>query len=161
MIIREASLQDWKQIYPFFREIVAAGTSYAYPEDLNSEQARELWMGQGRTVVAVQDGLVLGTAAMGVNRPGRGNHIATGSFMVDSRHSGRGVGRALGEHLIDWARAAGYRGIQFNAVVESNTVAVKLWSSLGFQIIGTVPGAFKQLDGDYVGLHVMYLSLLD
>lgn len=161
MIIREATDQDWAQIYPFFREIVAAGQSYVYPEDLNSEKARQLWLGQGRIVVAVEDGNVLGSATMGTNRPGRGSHVATGSFMVDPQYGGRGVGRALGEHLVEWARQAGYRGIQFNAVVETNRVAVKLWTSLGFEVIGTVPGAFQDAELGYVGLHVMYRSLLD
>jgi ribosomal protein S18 acetylase RimI-like enzyme len=57
------------------------------------------------------------------------------------------------------ARSAGYRGIQFNAVVETNTAAVRLWQSLGFRIIGTVPGAFRSTAHGYVGLHVMYLPL--
>jgi GNAT superfamily N-acetyltransferase len=79
--------------------------------------------------------------------------------MVDPRHRGRGVGRALGRHVVDWCRAAGYRGIQFNAVVETNTTAVALWHSLGFRTIGTVPAAFNHPDHGYVGLHVMWLDL--
>ena len=96
----------------------------------------------------------------GPNRPGRGAHVATGSFMVADAARGRGVGRALGEHVVAWARDAGYRGIQFNAVVETNTSAVRLWRSLGFVVIGTVPGAFRRADGSYVGLHVMHLDLV-
>ena len=94
MEIREATPQDWTAIFPFFSAIVKAGESYAYPEDLSSEQARAYWMADppGRTVVAVQDDAVLGTATMGPNRPGRGAHIATASFMVDPAHSGHGVG---------------------------------------------------------------------
>ncbi|AJT40593.1 GNAT family N-acetyltransferase [Psychromicrobium lacuslunae] len=161
MIIRQATDQDWDQIYPFFRDIVAAGQSYVYPENLSSEEAKQLWMGQGRTVVAVDGETVLGSAIMGANRAGRGDHLATGSFMVDPQHSGRGVGRALGEHVVQWARDSGFRGIQFNAVVESNTVAVRLWTSLGFEVIGTVPAAFRHPELGYVGLHVMYLALSD
>jgi GNAT superfamily N-acetyltransferase len=96
---------------------------------------------------------------MGPNRPGRGSHIATASFLVAPAAQGRGVGRALGEHVVDWARAAGYRGIQFNAVVETNAPAVHLWRSLGFRVVGTVPGAFHDPDHGYVGLHVMFLDL--
>jgi GNAT superfamily N-acetyltransferase len=69
------------------------------------------------------------------------------------------VGRLLGEHVVDWARAGGYRAIQFNAVVESNEPAVALWKSLGFEIIGTVPEAFEHPEHGLVGLHVMYLKL--
>jgi len=56
-------------------------------------------------------------------------------------------------------RDAGYRGIQFNAVVETNTSAVRLRQALGFEIVGTVPGAFRSASEGYVGLHVMYLDL--
>ena len=161
VIIREAVDQDWPRIYPFFSAIVAAGETYAYPEQLSLEEARSYWMAQppGRTVVAVEGDSVLGTTTMGPNRPGRGSHVATGSFMVDPRFHGRGVGRALGTYLLDWARSAGYRGVQFNAVVETNLAAVHLWQSLGFHILGTVPEAFNHAKQGLVGLHVMYQRL--
>ncbi|MCV2491859.1 GNAT family N-acetyltransferase [Geodermatophilus sp. YIM 151500] len=163
MLIREAGQRDWPAIRPFFEAIVAAGRTYAYPEDLSSEQARALWFlpPPGRTVVAVDGDRVVGSASMGPNRPGRGSHVATASFMVDPGHQGRGVGRALGEHVVQWARDAGYRGIQFNAVVETNTAAVRLWQALGFRIVGTVPGAFNHAEHGFVGLHVMHLSLVE
>ena len=133
--------------------------TYAYPEQLPSAEAQALWMGQGRVVVAELDGEVVGTATMGPNRPGRGSHIATGSFMVLPAAAGRGVGRRLGEHLVEWARQEGFRGIQFNAVVETNEPAIRLWRSLGFVVVGTVPGAFCHPERGYVGLHVMFLDL--
>jgi len=161
MEIRPAREADWSLIYPFFSAIVAEGRTYAYPDGLSVDDARPLWMEEppGRTVVAVDGPTVLGSAKMGPNRPGRGAHIATGSFMIDPQAQGRGVGRALGEHVVAWARAAGYRGIQFNAVVETNTAAVRLWQSLGFRILTTVPGAFDHAEHGYVGLHVMFLDL--
>ncbi|MFC0433572.1 GNAT family N-acetyltransferase [Kutzneria buriramensis] len=161
MQIRDASAGDWPLIYPFFAQVVADGRTYAYPDGLSLDEARGWWMEfpPGRTVVAVDGDDILGSAKMGPNRPGRGSHVATGSFMVDPRHRGRGVGRALGLHVVDWCRDAGYRGIQFNAVVESNTAAVALWRSLGFSTIGTVPAAFDHPDHGYVGLHVMWLDL--
>lgn len=102
---------------------------------------------------------MLGSAKMGPNRPGRGSHVGTASFMVDERARGRGVGRALGEYAVDRLRRDGYAGIQFNAVVETNTAAVALWKSLGFQVLCTVPGAFDSVAHGRVGLHVMYLKL--
>jgi len=162
MMIRDAQDDDWPAIYPFFRKIVAEGRTYAFPEDLTLEQARGWWMESppGRTVVAVDGSTVLGSAKMGPNRPGRGAHVATASFMVDPQHSGRGVGRALGEHVVEWARAAGYRSIQFNAVVETNEVAVRLWRSLGFEVLTTVPEAFDHPEHGLVGLHVMFLHIV-
>ena len=96
-------------------------------------------MGQGRVVVAELDGARRRYRHHGPNRPGRGGHIATGSFMVAPTTAGRGIGRALGEHVVAWAREQDFRGIQFNAVVETNEPAVRLWRSLGFVAIGTVP----------------------
>jgi L-amino acid N-acyltransferase YncA len=158
VLIRDATDEDWPEIYPIFTAIVREGRTYAYPEDLSSEEARALWMLKppGRTVVAIDADAIAGTATMGANRPGRGSHIATASFMVDPATRRRGVGRALGEHMLEWAREQDYRGVQFNAVVETNHAAVGLWRSLGFEIIGTVPGAFHHAEDGFVGLHVMF-----
>lgn len=161
MIIRAATDHDWPRIWPFFSQIVDAGETYAYPEDLTVDSARTLWMEEapGQTVVAVDDDLVLASAKMGPNRPGRGAHVSTASFMVDPAHQGRGVGRALGRYVVEWARTAGFRSMQFNAVVETNVAAVELWQSLGFEILGTVPEAFDHPRHGLVGQHVMYQRL--
>lgn len=160
--IRPAQDSDWPRIWPIYAQIVSAGETYAYPEPPIEEIARALWMEQppAQTVVAVEDdGTVLGSAKIGPNRPGRGAHVATASFMVDPARQGRGIGRALGEYAITWAREAGYRSMQFNAVVETNTAAVRLWQALGFQILATVPEAFDHPRHGLVGLHVMYRRL--
>jgi L-amino acid N-acyltransferase YncA len=159
--IRDAADGDWEQIWPFFDQIVQEGRTYAYPLDLTPEQARDLWMERppGRTTVWVDGGRVLGSAKMGPNRPSRGSHIATASFMVDPAARTRGIGRALAEDMVAWARSTGYHGIQFNAVVAANVGAVRLWQSLGFEVVGTVPDAFDHADDGFVGLHVMYLAL--
>jgi L-amino acid N-acyltransferase YncA len=159
--IRPATGDDWAAIWPIFSAIVADGETYAYPEDLTSDQARDLWVERppGLTVVLEDGGAVLGTAKMGPNRLGRGDHVGTASFMVDPAAQGRGVGRALATYVVEWHRQQGYAGIQFNAVVETNAAAVALWRSLGFEVIGTVPGAFRSRTHGPVGLHVMYLDL--
>ena len=159
--IRTATDEDWPQIFPFWSAIVDEGGTYAYPTGLTLEEARPWWMepAPGRTVVATSGNTILGSAKMGPNRPGRGSHIATASFMVDPVRRTRGTGRALGEDMVRWARGEGYQGIQFNAVVETNAAAVGLWQSLGFEIIGTVPGAFDHPEHGRSGLHVMFLRL--
>ena len=161
MSIRTMTEDDWPQVWPFFDEIVQAGETYAYPLDLTSEQAQALWTMSppGQTVVLEEDGQILGSATMGPNRPGRGSHVGTASFMVSSVARGRGVGRRLGEYVVQWHREQGYRAIQFNAVVETNTAAVQLWQALGFRIICTVPAAFDSKAHGLVGLHVMHLPL--
>jgi GNAT superfamily N-acetyltransferase len=160
-MIRVATEEDWPHIWPFFARIVADGETYAYPEDMTPQAAQSLWMEPppGQTVVAVDGDAVLGSAKVGPNRPGRGAHIATASFMVDPARQGRGVGRALGSYAVDWARASGYHGMQFNAVVETNTPAVRLWQALGFEILATVPEAFNHAKLGLVGLHIMYQRL--
>lgn len=159
MEIRPAVARDWPALWPILHEVVADGETYAYPDD--APALRALWYEPppGRTVVAVADGEVLGTAKMGPNRPGRGAHVATASFMVAGAARGRGVGRTLGRYALDWAKEAGYAAMQFNAVVETNTAAVALWRSLGFAVVGTVPEAFESRRHGRVGLHVMHRRL--
>ena len=160
MEIRVATDDDWPRIWPFFHAIVAAGETYAYPQGLTADGAQALWMESppGLTVVAVDGDVVLGSAKMGPNRPGRGSHVATASFMVSPAARGQGVGRTLGRYAVTWARGSGYRGMQFNAVVETNTVAVRLWESLGFESLCVVPEAFDSCEHGLVGLLVMHQS---
>ncbi|MEU4569641.1 GNAT family N-acetyltransferase [Micromonospora sp. NPDC023956] len=162
MLIRDATIEDWPRIWPFLREIVAAGETYTWPREVTEEQARQLWIPPppGRTVVAADpDGTVLGSAKLLPNQAGPGAHVANASFMVAPAAAGRGVGRALGRHVLDLARAEGYRAMQFNAVVATNTRAVGLWRSLGFEVVGRVPEGFRLPDGRYVDLLVMYRRL--
>jgi L-amino acid N-acyltransferase YncA len=160
--IRDATADDWPAIWPFFRQIMAAGETYAYDPEMTESAARQMWLVSppGAAVAAVaRDGAVVGTASMYANRPGPGAHVASASFMVDPARSGRGTGRALGEHVLEWARRSGFRAIQFNAVVETNEPAVALWRSLGFSVIGTVPQAFAHPTHGLVGLHIMHRFL--
>ncbi|MFD4127889.1 GNAT family N-acetyltransferase [Streptomyces globisporus] len=162
MLIREATSEDWPAIWPFFHAIVSAGETLTYPLDLGEEDAEGWWFvpAPSRVVVAVdEDGTVLGTAKMNRNHMGNGSHIASATYLVDPAHSGRGVGRALCQYSVDWARAEGYRAMQFNAVVETNTRAVKLYQSIGFDVIGTLPEGFNHPTEGYVGIHIMHKAL--
>jgi len=159
--IRPASPDDWPALWPIVKAIVDAGETYAWHPTPTAEQMKSLWFEPPpwQVIVAERDGEVVGTAKFGPNRPGRGAHVATASFMVSSDHQGLGIGRRLGEFVIAAARDAGYAGMQFNAVVETNRGAVALWQSLGFEIIGTVPQAFEHPTEGRVALHIMYRSL--
>ncbi|MET9977894.1 GNAT family N-acetyltransferase [Streptomyces microflavus] len=162
MLIREATTEDWPAIWPFFHTIVAAGETLTYPLDLGKEDAQGWWYvaAPNRVVVAVDDaGEVLGTAKMSRNHMGNGSHVASATYMVDPAHSGKGVGRALCEYSVEWARTSGFRAMQFNAVVETNVHAVKLYESIGFEVIGTFPEGFHHPTEGYVGLHIMHKAL--
>ena len=159
--VRLAIDDDWPQIWPIVASTVRAGETYTYDPGLSSDEARELWLpGSPRcTVVAETDGVVLGAATMGPNRPGRGAHLGTASFMVSPRPGDTvSAGRSASGSWSGTASTAS-GGSVFNAVVETNTAAVALWRSLGFVVVGTVPGAFDHPRHGFVGLHVMYLGL--
>lgn len=164
MLLRDATIDDIPLIAPFFRAIVEAGETYALPPGLGDHEIAALWLEKppGRTFVAVaESGVILGTAKVAPNRPARGSHIATASFMVNPVAQNQGIGRLLGEEAIRWARQQGYLGMQFNAVVETNRAAVHLWESLGFRILATVPGAFDHPSAGLVGLHIMFQSFTE
>jgi L-amino acid N-acyltransferase YncA len=162
VIIRDATPEDWPAIWSFVSQIVAAADTFTYDPAMTEADAREMWLMDppDRTVVAVgEDGTVLGSANYHRNRPGPGSHVASANFMIDPAHWGKGVGRALCQEALDWARGQGYRAMQFNAVAESNTRAIALYRSLGFEIVGTVPEAFNHPTEGYVGLCVMHRPL--
>ncbi|MFE1247977.1 GNAT family N-acetyltransferase [Streptomyces sp. NPDC058766] len=160
MLIREATADDWPRIWPFWRRIVAAGDTYAWDPGTSEEEARVLWMNPAKRVYVVEDerGRVVASAFVTPNYGGPAARIANAGFMVDPDRGGRGYGRALAERLLAEARTAGYRGMVFNAVVETNP-AVRLWTSLGFTVLGTVSDAFEHPRHGLVGLHVMYRAL--
>jgi GNAT superfamily N-acetyltransferase len=157
--IRTTRPDDWPSIWPFVRRIIAAGETFPWDPGLGEEEARTRWLldPPAHSFVAVDDNdRVVGAATCYPNWEGHGAHVASANFMVDPDFHGRGIGRALGERVLAQVRSDGYRAIQFNAVVETNTPAVRLWRSLGFQVLATVPEAFRHPAAGYVGLHIMY-----
>src|SRR4051794_19962693 len=162
LIVRDYAHADWPLVWPVIEEVVRAGDTFPYPTDLTEEEARGIWLENGpggRTSVAVEGDRVLGTAKMGRNRPGPGSHVATASYMVSAEARGRGVGRALVVDSLDWARECGFAAMQFNAVVATNTGAVRLYESLGFTVVGTVPKAHELPTGERVDLRIMHVEL--
>jgi GNAT superfamily N-acetyltransferase len=165
-IIREAKPEtDWLTgIWPVFQEAVLAGDTLAFPPESDEQSARGYWMlpAPAKVFVAVgeSDGAIVGSSYVKPNQPGLGGHVANAAFMVAAAASGHGVGRALAEHAIDWARQSNYSAMQFNFVVSTNTRALALWKSLGFSIIGTVPQAFQHQGlGQKVDAFVMHRFL--
>jgi len=162
MVIREAKAEDWPAIWPILKEVGNAGETLTWDPARTEARARSGWMRElpGRTIVAVDDdGRVIGSANTHPIHSGPGAHVANAGFVVHPARRGEGAGRALCEHVLDQARADGYRAMQFNAVVETNTSAIWLWRSFGFEILATVPEAFQHPAHGYVGLHIMHRRL--
>lgn len=162
MMIREAAAADWAAIWPILSEVGAVGETLTWDPGTTEARARAGWMRElpGRTIVAVDnDGSVIGSANTHPNHRGPGAHVANAGFVVDPARQGEGVGRALCSYVLEQARIDGYRAMQFNAVVETNTSAIRLWRSFGFDVLATVPEAFRHPAHGYVGLHIMHRTL--
>ncbi|MEA5360106.1 GNAT family N-acetyltransferase [Amycolatopsis sp., V23-08] len=161
LVIREARAEDWPGIWPILRDVVTEQETFPYDPAITEDDARRMWLlaPPARVVVATGGGRVTGTANMYANRPGPGRHVASGSLMVAAGARGTGVGRALAADLVGWARRTGFAAVQFNAVVDVNTAAVRLYESLGFVTLGVAPGAFRHPRLGDVGLRIMWLDL--
>jgi len=158
--IRPASAADndaiWRILEPTFRE----GATYPIPRDVSREDALAYWFAPGNTVfVAGSEGTVAGTYYLRANNRGGGAHVANCGYMTAREAFGRGVARTMCMHSLDEARAGGFTAMQFNFVVSSNTRAVKLWRTCGFQIVGTLPGAFMHPARGAVDAYVMWREL--
>ena len=161
MEIRIATTDDFTEIWPLFRAVISSGDTYVFTPDTPEQDAYDYLFGAGvRCWVALHEGRVVFMYKLIDNQRGLGNHVANASFMVDGEARGLGIGKALGLHCIKQATALGYRAIQFNFVVSTNTLAVALWQKLGFEIIATLPGAFNHNQLGYVDAYVMHRALL-
>jgi ribosomal protein S18 acetylase RimI-like enzyme len=142
--IRPIEAAGFSLVWPIFHAVVAAGDTYAYDPDMTFEQARDLWTRPpARCFVAGQGDAVVGAYCLRPNQPGLGDHVANAGYMVAPEARGRGVASALCAHSLETARAAGFRAMQFNSVVATNEVAIRLWRRHGFEVVGRVPAAFR------------------
>ncbi len=161
MLIRQATENDFNGIWSIFQAVVSKGDTYVFSPHATRQDAFDYWFGPGVTsYVAELDGRIAGMYKLIPNQRDLGSHVANASFMVGSDVRGKGMGAALGHHCLDEARKAGFKAMQFNFVVSTNTAAIALWKKLGFKIIGTLPGAFQHLTLGVVDAYVMY-RLLD
>ena len=160
---RQADVSDWDAIWPIVRATLRAADTYPYPPETTKSEGRAIWLDSNdpsRVVyLAESGGEVVATAYLKPNQPGLGDHIANAGWMIKESFRGRGLGRAFANHVIEEASRLGYRGMQFNAVVATNSTAVALWKSMGFEVIGTVPRAFRHPGEGLVPILVMYRDL--
>ena len=162
MKIRTATESDSEEIWKIFRAVVRRGDTYALDPHISRDDALTYWLAAGtHTFVAEHErGVIVGTYILRPNQQGPGAHVANAGFMVSPDAQGRGFGRAMGAHCLTRARELGFRAMQFNFVVSTNTGAVRLWQQLGFEIVGTVPGAFRHPTLGFVHAYVMFRELV-
>jgi L-amino acid N-acyltransferase YncA len=161
MRIRAAADADHDAIWNIFHKVVAAGDTYALDPGMSRKEALGYWFGANtQTYVAESGECIVGTYILRPNQSGGGSHVANAAFMVAPETRGEGIGRAMGEHCLDEARRLGFRAMQFNFVVSTNKSAIRLWKQLGFESVGTLPGAFRHPEKGYVDVYVMYRSLV-
>jgi L-amino acid N-acyltransferase YncA len=162
ILIRAATENDRDAIWNIFQATIITGDTFVFDASTPRDKALAYWCAaDAATFVAEQNAKVIGSYLLRPNQPGLGDHVANAGYMVDPSVRGSGVGRAMGEHSLDEARRRGYRAMQFNFVVSTNESAVHLWRQLGFNIVGTLPGAFRHAQKGFVDAYVMFRSLED
>lgn len=152
---------DWPEVHAILRAAFATGDTFVFAPDTPEADLRRAWTEAPASAFTArgEDGKIAGVSYLKANQPGLGSHVANAGYVVAEHARGRGVATALCEHSQKEAAARGFRGMQFNLVVSTNDVAVRLWQKLGFRIIGTAPGAFRHATMGYVDTLIMFKPL--
>ncbi len=157
MIIREAEESDFNDIWLIFYEIASVGETYAYPRDITQKEAKRIWLELPRKTYVAQEGTrIFGTYYIKTNQLGGGSHVCNCGYMVSSKARGKGIATAMCEHSQQVALDMRYKAMQFNFVISTNQDAIRLWTKLGFEIVGHLPKAFNHPEKGYVDALVMY-----
>ncbi len=158
--IRPATEADHIAILSMLKPVFAAGETYAVDRNLDDDGIRSFWMMPEHEVfVAEMDGAVVGTYYLMANRHGGGAHVANCGYVTSAEAQGKGVASAMCRHSLIRAKERDFRAMQFNHVVSTNKGAVALWQKLGFDIVGTLPGAFEHPRLGFVDAYVMFQTL--
>jgi L-amino acid N-acyltransferase YncA len=161
MHIRPATPADDDAIWAILEPICASGDVFCVPRNGGRDAAFDYWFsGTGRQVFVAETGSgILGTSYLRPNQAGGGAHVANAGYATAPAAQGTGIARALLAHSLETARAAGFRAMQFNFVVATNTRAIATWEAAGFAIVGRLPGAFAHPTAGYVDALVMHRTL--
>lgn len=158
--IRPFQKEDSDPLWAIIQEVISKGEYYVFYPDSSKEKMLGYWLAPGKHVyVATVDEIIVGTFTIKDNQPDLGSHIANASYMVSPEFAGKGIGRLLGEHSLAEAKRLGYLAMQFNIVIKSNERAVNLWKSIGFEVIGEIPNAFKHHRLGFSNAYIMYQVL--
>jgi len=160
VLIRRATDGDADAIWAILEPILRAGETYALPCDWSRREALAFWRAPAHAVFVAQVGAeVLGTYYLRPNQKGGGAHVANCGYATLPWARGRGIARAMCTHSLELARRQGFTAMQFNFVVATNDPAIALWKSLGFEVVGRLPGAFRHPKNGPVDALVMHRAL--
>jgi len=161
MNIRRADRHlDYDKVWEIFKTVISTGDTYVFDPNTPKESLQKYWFAENMdTFVAVDNDEILGTYFIRPNQIDLGDHIANCGYMVNPKYHGKGIGKILCQHSIDFAKENRFSGIQFNIVVSSNEGAVKLWERFGFKIIGTTPKGFRHSNLGLVDTYIMFKDL--
>lgn len=159
--IRHFNDEDWPALWPILAAEFRSGESHPHPTDIDESGAFAAWIEAPQaTYVAIDDsGTLLGTYLIKPNQPGLGSHVCNCGYIVAPAARRRGIGRQLCAHSLAEAQRLGYRAMQYNLVVATNTGAKALWEAMGFATVGRLPGAFRHPKQGFVDAFVMYRRL--
>lgn len=161
MIIRRATHADDAALWGLLSPVFRAGETYAIDPDIGAADAVAYWLAPDKTTfVAERDGQALGTYYIRPNQGGGGAHVCNCGYITAPEALGQGVARAMLTHSLELGRAQGYRAMQYNFVVSTNTRAIDTWTRADFDTVGRLPGAFRHPTKGYVDALVMYRSLV-
>jgi len=160
VIIRPALDRDKDAVWGILEPVIRRGDSYTLPRDWTRERTLAYWFSpENEAFVCEEADRVVGTYFLRANQQGGGSHVANCGYVTAAGAEGRGVARAMCIDSLDRALKRGFRAMQFNFVVQTNVRAANLWKSLGFRVVGTLPGAFRHPELGFVDALVMYREL--
>lgn len=160
--IRKADEGDKPAVWQIIKAVIAGGDTYVFDPEAPEDEMMAYWFSPEKyNYVAENDGKVMGIFWLRANQPGLGSHVGNAAYMVAPDAKGRGVGKSMAEYSLKEARRLGFTAMQFNFVVKSNEVAVKLWKSVGFRVIGEIPNAFRHKTNGPTNAYIMYRELDD
>jgi len=158
--IRAYEPRDLLSAVAIWNQVVDEGLAFPQEEDLTPETGAAFFAEQSFVGVAEDGdtGRIFGLYILHPNNVGRCGHIANASYAVNGETRGQKVGEKLVTHCLETAKKLGFRILQFNAVVATNTRALRLYRKLGFTQLGAIPGGFRQ-DTGYVDIIPHYIEL--
>jgi ribosomal protein S18 acetylase RimI-like enzyme len=158
--IRKAAEADEPAVWQIIKAVIAGGDTYTFAPDTPEQEMMAFWFSpEKHNYVAVIDEKVIGTFWLKANQPGLGSHVGNAAYMVSPEAKGRGVGKRMAEYSLEEAKRLGFTAMQFNFVVKSNTVAVNLWKSVGFEVVGEIPDAIQHSTDGPTNAYIMYRKL--